>query len=102
MGNCWRRFFLFFPKNNNDNLRWRTIGVSPITTGKRLFAVRLDVCRALYFGRMTNVCLTFIFYRAHGKGLVCRASGKSISPSLSHPELVKYHYLKKLCCALSF
>jgi hypothetical protein len=67
-------FFYFFQKNNNDNLRWRTIGVSPITTGKRLFAVRLDVCRALYFGRMTKVCLTFIFYRAHGKGLVCRAS----------------------------
>jgi hypothetical protein len=28
MGNCWRRFFLFLPKNNNGNLGWRTVGVA--------------------------------------------------------------------------
>jgi hypothetical protein len=28
MGNCWRSFFLFLQKNNNDNLGWRTVGVA--------------------------------------------------------------------------
>jgi hypothetical protein len=28
MGNNWRRFFCFCQKNNNDNLRWRTVGVA--------------------------------------------------------------------------
>ena len=26
MGNCWRNFFLFLPKNKNGNLGWGTLG----------------------------------------------------------------------------